>query len=295
MTTFEEHDGRYRVVVERHFPHPIEKVWRAVTEPAHLSQWFPAPMELELHPGGAMRFPGFEGDQAGGVVEVVQEPTLLVFTWGGDHFTFTLAADAGGTSFTLVHVFDDRAGAASFATGWEVCLAGLAAVVAEAELPTAEPGFARHEELVGRFGLDRPEVTEDPGGWTLRYERQLVCPAQVDWDAWFGTDQVTRQQRLAPAVGEPMTPGQAPEVVLGQGAEVDEPHRLALALAPDVPGDHLVLELGEGTGHGARVMLPVTGVEQGERTPAEGEWGPSGALGGLAKAGLAWATSDRPA
>lgn len=173
---------------------------------------------------------------------------MLVFTWGGDRFTFTLAADAGGTSFTLVHVFDDRAGAASFATGWETCLAGLAAVVAEVELPTAEQGFARHEELVGRFGLDRPEVTEDARGWTLRYERQLVCPAQVAWGAWFGIDQVTRQQRRAPAVGESMTPGQAPEVVLGQVAEVDEPRRLALALAPGVPGDRLVLELGRAPG-----------------------------------------------
>ncbi|WP_147918623.1 SRPBCC family protein [Ruania zhangjianzhongii] len=291
MTTFEERDGGFRVVVERHFPHPIEKVWRAVTEPVHLSQWFPAPVELELTPGGAMRFPGFDGAEAVGVVDTVQAPGLLVFTWGSDQFTFTLTAEGDGTQFTLAHVFDDRAGAASFATGWETCIGGLAALIAGTEMPTAEPGFARHEELVSRFGLDRPDVTEDECGWTLRYERQLVCPAQVAWNAWFGTDLVTLQQRRAPAVGEPMTPAQAPEVVLGYVTHAEEPHRLALDLAPDVPGDHLTLEFGEGTGHGARVALTVTGADSGQRSPAEGEWG-AGAIGGLAEAGLAWASGD---
>lgn len=293
MTKFEEQGARYRVVVERHFPHPIDKVWRAVTEPEHLSQWFPAPVELELVAGGAMTFPGFDGAEAVGRVETVQAPQLLAFTWGADHFTFTLAPDGDGTRFALTHVFDDRAGAASFATGWEGCLEGLAALVAGTQLPTAEPRFTRHEELVGRFGLDRPEVIAHDGGWTLRYERQLVCPAQVAWNAWFGTDRVTGQQRRAPAVGEPMTPGGAPEVVLGQVTEADEPHRLTLELAPDVPGDQLTMELGAGTGHGARLTLTVTGSEPGQRNSAEEEWGAAGALGGLAEAALVWASGDR--
>lgn len=293
MTTFEEHDSRYRVVVERHFRHPIEKVWRAVTAPEHLSQWFPAPVELELVAGGAMRFPGFKGAAAAGRVEEVQAPRLLAFTWGDDQFTFALAAHEGGTRFTLVHVFDDRAGAASFATGWEACLRGLAAVVAGTEPPTAGPGVTRHEELVRTFGLDRPQVVVDRRGWTLRYERQLVCPVQVAWNAWSGTDRVSRQQRPTPAVGESMTSAGVPGVVLGQVTEAVEPQRLTLDLAPDLPGDRLTLELGEGTGHGARATLTVTGTEGDQRGPAEDAWGPAGALGELAEAGLAWARGTR--
>ena len=51
-------DGRPTVRIERHYPHPIEKVWRAVTTPEHLDEWFPSPVEVELRPGGAMHFGG---------------------------------------------------------------------------------------------------------------------------------------------------------------------------------------------------------------------------------------------
>ena len=55
------HDGRPTVRVERAYPHPIETVWRAVTTPEHLGAWFPSPVELDLRPGGKMRFAAFEG------------------------------------------------------------------------------------------------------------------------------------------------------------------------------------------------------------------------------------------
>ena len=38
-------DGRPTVRVERHYPHPIDRVWRAVTTPKHLGEWFPSPVE----------------------------------------------------------------------------------------------------------------------------------------------------------------------------------------------------------------------------------------------------------
>ena len=100
------------VRVERHFPHPIEKVWRAVTQPEHLGEWFPSPVELDLRPGGAMRFAAFEGDAgATGTVDVVDAPRRLSFSWGADHLTFELTEDGDGTVLALTHSFDDRYGA----------------------------------------------------------------------------------------------------------------------------------------------------------------------------------------
>jgi uncharacterized protein YndB with AHSA1/START domain len=286
-------DGRPTVRVERQYPHPIEKVWRAVTTPEHLGQWFPSPVELDLEQGGAMRVSAFEGSPAAaGTVEDLDPPRRLVFTWGTDRLTFELTSTGEGTRFALTHSFDDRYGAASFATGWEVCLAGLRSVLAEEPLPAADRGIARHEELVGEFGLDRPEVTEDGGRWTVRVERQLTCPAEVAWDLWFGKDQTSGEQRSAPAVGEPLTPYMAPDVVVGTMTEV-ELHRV-LAFDTSVaggPGDHVRVELAEGTGHGTRVILTVTGTEAGERDAAAELWG-TGAIGHLAASAAEWALAQ---
>ena len=63
------------------------------------------------------------------------------------------------TTFALTHSFDDRYGAPSFATGWELCLAGLRARAgrrAASACPiAASPGT---KQLVHEFGLDQPEV-----------------------------------------------------------------------------------------------------------------------------------------
>lgn len=172
-------DGRPTVRIERYYPHPIDTVWRAVSTPEHLGAWFPSPVEVDLRVGGALRFTSFGDDGADGRIEALDPPRLLAFTWGGDLLTFELAAVGEGTSFALTHSFDDRAGAASFATGWEMCLEGLRHLLAGQPLPAPERGVARHEELVGEFELDRPEIGEGGGRWTVRYERQLTCPGGV--------------------------------------------------------------------------------------------------------------------
>lgn len=286
-------EGRPTVRVERTYPHPIEKVWQAVTTPEHLGQWFPSPVEVDLRPGGAMRFRAFDGAPAAhGTVEVVDAPRRLTFTWGTDRLTFELAPAGDGTTFTLIHSFDDRFGAPSFATGWDVCLAGLRNVLAGEPLPAPDRGVARHEELVHEFGLDRPDVTESAGRWTVRVERQLTCPAEVAWDLWFGKDRDTGEQRVAPAVGEPLTPYMAPEKVIGTVTEVDLHRVLAFDVAPaGGPGDHLRLELADGTGHGARIVLTVTGTDRAERDAAAEMWG-TGAVGHLAAQAAEWAMAQ---
>jgi len=285
-------DGRPSVRVEREYPHPIEKVWQAVTTPEHLAQWFPSPVEVDLRPGGEIRFSAFEGPGASGTVEVVEAPRRLTFTWGTDRLTFELVPRGGVTTFALVHSFDDRFGAPSFATGWDVCLAGLRCVLAGEPLPPSARGVARHEELVHEFGLDRPEVTESDGRWTVRLERQLTCPAEVAWNLWFGTDRDTGEQRTAPAVGQPLTPYMAPEVVIGTMTDVELHRLLAFDVAPTGgPGEHVRLELADGTGHGVRVILTVTGRDPDERAPAAEIWG-TGAVGHLAASAAEWAAAQ---
>lgn len=285
--------GRPSVRVEREYPHPIAKVWQAVTTPAHLAQWFPSPVEVDLRPGGAIRFRAFEGGpSASGTVEVVDAPRRFTFTWGADRLTFELVSTGGGTAFALTHTFDDRYGAPSFATGWDLCLAGLRSVLAGEPLPRPDRGIARHEELVHQFGLDRPEVTVSDGRWTVRVERQLTCPAEVAWDLWFGKDRDTGEQRMAPAVGRPLTPYMAPEVVIGTMTEVEMHRVLAFDVAPSGgPGEHVRVEFAAGTGHGARITLTVIGTDADERDAAAEMWG-IGAVGHLAASAAEWAAAQ---
>jgi uncharacterized protein YndB with AHSA1/START domain len=286
-------EGRPTVRVERRFPHPIEKVWRAVTTPEHLRQWFPTSVEVDLRPGGVMRFGAIDGDAGAiGTVLTVDAPRHLTFTWGGDQLTFELVPDGDETTLTLIHSFDDRYGAASFATGWELCLLGLRSVLAGEPLPPADRGISRHEELVHEFALDRPEMSELDGRWTVRVERQLTCPPEVAWDLWFGKDRDTGEQRLAPAVGEPLTPYMAPDVVIGTLTEVDPRRVLAFDVAPTGgPGEHVRVEFTDGTGHGARVILSVSGTDRGERDEAAEMWG-TGAIGHLAASAAEWAMAQ---
>ncbi|MBE2316359.1 SRPBCC family protein [Solirubrobacter sp. CPCC 204708] len=209
-------DGaRPAVRVERRYDHPIEAVWRAVTSPEGLAAWFPAPVRFA---GDVADF----GDSTGQVL-TMEPPRRLVFTWGGDQLEFSLREDGAGTVFVLTHSFDDRAGAASFASGWEHCLQVLGLVLAGAPLPEPERFEARHEELVRAFGLEDPVVIRGDAGWSVRIERQLVVPAAVAWD------------RLR-------------------------------AGSLDVP--NVLVKLGDGTGHGARLVVAVNGSDEAELEPA---------------------------
>lgn len=281
-------DGRPTVRVEREYPHPVEKVWRAVTTSEHLKQWFPSAVDVDLRPGGQMRFSELDGSAATGTVEAVEPPRRLTFTWGSDRLAFELTPNTEGTTFALTHSFDDRYGAPSFATGWGACLLGLRSVLAGEPVPPPDRGIARHEELVHEFGLDRPEVSESDGRWTVRAERQLTCPSGVAWDLWFGKDLDTGVQREAPGVGEPLTPYMAPDVVIGTMTEVDLHRVLAFDVAPTGgPGEHIRVELTEGTGHGARITLTVTGTDLAERDEAAAVWGTQ-AIGHLAEKAAEW-------
>jgi uncharacterized protein YndB with AHSA1/START domain len=97
---------RREVVVEA----PIERVWRAITEPDQLVRWFPDKIaEVDLRPGGAMRIEWRDGEFDDGTVQVVEAPARFLFRWHGAGFDspetsveFTLEAVEGGTRVVVV-------------------------------------------------------------------------------------------------------------------------------------------------------------------------------------------------
>jgi uncharacterized protein YndB with AHSA1/START domain len=210
--------GRSVLRMERRLRHAPEKVWRAVTEPERLADWFPTTVRVELREGGAVDF----GEGPAGTVTDLDEPRLFAFTWGDDHLRWELHPEGTGTRLVLLHTFTDRAGAASFASGWHTCIAALD--LALADRPGQDPGvdhIALHERYVGEFGLDTPAVD----GGSARIERQLTRPAEDVWKA---------------------LEAELPAGAVRSGDALEHP-------APG--GGRLRWELAEGTGHGPRLLL----------------------------------------
>jgi uncharacterized protein YndB with AHSA1/START domain len=69
---------RYTIEYVRTYPHPIERVWRAITDPAQMSVWF-APIEFEPRLGGAYRALWEVPSMFQGVISAFEPPRLIRF------------------------------------------------------------------------------------------------------------------------------------------------------------------------------------------------------------------------
>jgi len=129
---------------------PIEKVWSAVTEPAHISKWFGTAVLDGVGVGarGSLTFPDYGSVPL--LVEAIDAPRMVAYRWGNADalgelapevdpahstvFTFTLAAVDGGTELTVVETgfettSDPAANLESHREGWDSELDKLVALL----------------------------------------------------------------------------------------------------------------------------------------------------------------------
>ena len=86
---------------------PAEVVWRTITEPEQMSQWFADRVDLVVEPGahGFMRF----GDQGGPVVvEAVEPPARFSFRWNHPRDEEPAVGNSMLVEFTLRPEGDER-------------------------------------------------------------------------------------------------------------------------------------------------------------------------------------------
>jgi uncharacterized protein YndB with AHSA1/START domain len=95
---------RYTIEYVRTYPHPIERVWRTVADPAQMSIWF-APITFEPRLGGAYCARWEDPTVFRGVITAFEPPRLLRF--GGPHpgadayWQYELAPADSGTRLTF--------------------------------------------------------------------------------------------------------------------------------------------------------------------------------------------------
>ncbi len=114
-------------------PHPIDRVWRAITEPAELAQWFPnESATLDVRPGGTGEFVWhIEGKEIRAEIHVheVAAPRRVVWSWGHEptnttepvttvEFELTERADGGTTLLVRESGFLDEKHRAGNTEGW---------------------------------------------------------------------------------------------------------------------------------------------------------------------------------
>lgn len=56
LGTLDRDGAGWVLTFTRRLPRPVEKAWRAVTEPEHLAAWFPREIVGERRSGAALRF-----------------------------------------------------------------------------------------------------------------------------------------------------------------------------------------------------------------------------------------------
>jgi uncharacterized protein YndB with AHSA1/START domain len=265
--TFLVTDGRNVLTMVRGYPQAPDAVWQALSEPDVLSRWFPFRVDLDPHPGGTIAFlaPGSATAASTGTVTEIRAPRLLAFNWGSDHLSWTVTPDGSGSVLTLTHTFDDRAGAPSFAAGWDLCMTSLGELLDGLPVARRRDGGASHDAYVLLFGLDRGTVTgtdETDATPTVRFERQLVGTAERVWELLTAG--------IEPVPGLPVPVGFTDrEVPAGQVTEVRPPHFLSYEWTD---GGTVSWELREGTGYGARLVLTQTGPAAFDTEAALAAW-----------------------
>ncbi|MBD0329112.1 MAG: SRPBCC domain-containing protein [Thermoleophilia bacterium] len=91
------------------FREPREDVWRALTDPERLAEWFANEVELDPRPGGAGRFRWDDGSERRATVEEVERDRRFAFRWRDAEaiepetlVELTLEDDADGTRLVVV-------------------------------------------------------------------------------------------------------------------------------------------------------------------------------------------------
>jgi uncharacterized protein YndB with AHSA1/START domain len=120
-------DGRWQLQFTRTLRHPVDTVWRALSEREHLAHWFPTTIEGERVAGAPLRFtfpagqaPPFEGEMI-----AYEPPSLMEFRWGPDVIRLELRPTPEGTELTLRDTLDELGKAARDSAGWHTCLDAL--------------------------------------------------------------------------------------------------------------------------------------------------------------------------
>ena len=115
----EKQGENWTLILVRELRHAPEKVWRALTDPAHIREWAPFKVDGSLATVGAKVTLTWVGTGRPQVTTVTRADAPEVLEYGD--IRWELEAFSGGTHLTLWHNIDRRY-ISMGAAGWHICL-----------------------------------------------------------------------------------------------------------------------------------------------------------------------------
>ena|SRR5690349_5029521 len=157
---------RYELRFTRSLPHPVPKVWDAITTPSGLRTWFPFDIIGDRSTGASLRFSfrAGEGEDFFGSMVAFEPPSVMELSWEDDEtLRLELAPSDTGCVLTLINTFREIGKAARDAAGWHACLDALSASLDGSSVDPGEVWQAVHPSYVSRFGPEAATIGP-PGG-----------------------------------------------------------------------------------------------------------------------------------
>jgi uncharacterized protein YndB with AHSA1/START domain len=161
-------DGEnWTLVLVRELRHPPEKVWQALTDPAHLREWAPFDADGSLGRAGTtvkLTTVGTPTPQVSDTrVTRADAPRVLEYHWGGKDIRWELEASGSGTRLTLWHDID-RPFISMGAAGWHICIDVLDHLLGGSPIGRIVAGDAMkfdgwqrlNAEYAQQFGVEAP-------------------------------------------------------------------------------------------------------------------------------------------
>lgn len=157
---------KWTLVLVRDLRHPPARVWDALTEPAHLSEWAPFDANRNLAAVGPVKLStvGAPMPQVSETtVKRAEAPKLLEYSWGGGDIRWELEPAGSGTRLTLWHNIN-RGFIAWGAAGWHICFDVLERLLAGEPMGRIVGGEAMKfdgwqrltAEYAKQFGVESP-------------------------------------------------------------------------------------------------------------------------------------------
>jgi uncharacterized protein YndB with AHSA1/START domain len=163
LGTFKRQGDRFELRFERHYPHPIEEVWSALTDPQRLEDWM-GTADIEPRVGGRFDLMLDDSQPSTGRIIVWEPPSVLEFSWSNASAReavarYELTRDGDGTRMLFVHKGIPSASRALMLPGWHLLFLRLGNALHAGVTSPSTPSYREVQLIyIGNYKFTDPTV-----------------------------------------------------------------------------------------------------------------------------------------